>query len=155
MKIRHLAVLAALFFPCLSQAEVRSDKAWIRMLPPNVTTTAAYLDITSTEDDRLMSAHAELAQKVEIHSTLQRDGIMSMQQLPHLDLPKGHPVSLQPRGTHLMVIGLTRNLQENEVLPITLSFEKAGAVTVNFTVSKGFSAQEPDSTHEHHHHHEH
>jgi hypothetical protein len=43
-------------------------------------------------------------------------------------------VALAPGGLHVMLIGLTRPLAAGERVPLTLRFERAGAVTVEAEV---------------------
>lgn len=132
--LKHVMVAAALIMPGLSLAEVRADNAWMRQLPPGVVTTAAYVDLTSTEADRLVGAQAEIAKRVEVHETTMTDGVMSMRHIPEVELPKDVTVSLKPKSKHLMVMNMNRIPQKDEVIPITLTFEKAGKITVNFVV---------------------
>ena len=137
--MKHLILAAALFvptlfFPTRCLAEVRADNAWMRQLPPGVVTTAAYVDLTSTEPDRLVGAQADIAKRVEVHETTMTDGVMSMRHIPQVELPKDVTVSLKPKSKHLMVMNMSRIPQKDEVIPITLTFEKAGKVTVNFVV---------------------
>lgn len=132
--MKHLIFAAALFMPTLSQAEVRADNAWMRQLPPGVVTTAAYVDLTSTEADRLIGAQADIAKRVEVHETTMTDGVMSMRHVPQVELLKDVTVSLKPKSKHLMVMNMSRIPQKDEVIPITLTFEKAGKITVDFVV---------------------
>lgn len=123
-----------LFLPALVLADVRTDNAWMRQLPPGVVTTAAYVDLISTQDDRLVGAQADIAKRVEVHETTMTNGVMSMRHIPEVALPKDVTVSLKPKSMHLMVMNMSRVPQKDETIPITLIFEKAGKVTVNFVV---------------------
>jgi len=52
-------------------------------------------------------------------------------------------VLLAPGGYHGMLMGLTTALKEGDSFPVTLSFEKAGEVTVNVDVLS-LRAEGPD-----------
>jgi len=43
-------------------------------------------------------------------------------------------VTLAPGGLHVMMMGLKSKLVEGETFPLTLTFEKAGTVTVEIKV---------------------
>ena len=51
-----------------------------------------------------------------------------------LALPGGVTLTLQPRGYHLLLIGLKAPLAKGTRLPVTLTFEKAGSIDVELLV---------------------
>lgn len=117
-------------------AEVNVTDAWVRLLPPMSKMTAAYMNIQSDQEDRLIGASSDIAKVVEIHQSKMNDGIMSMQEVDGLNLPKGTLVELKPQSYHLMVMGLVKPLIETESYSFTLEFEKAGKVEVEVPVRK-------------------
>lgn len=125
-----------------------AEDAWVRATPPNATTAAAYLTLRGAdEDDRLIGAHSPAAQAVEIHTTLQRDGMMQMIPLKSLAVPARGTVKLSPGGEHLMLIGLEGPLAPGDAsLVITLQFERAGAIDVEFPI---LDARESHTGHPH------
>jgi len=98
---------------------------------------AAYLTITNQgeEADRLLGGETDVAAVVEIHEMSEKDGVMEMRPLADgLEIPAGETVELKPRGYHIMLIGLTRDLNRGDRYELTLQFEKAGEVTVTVEV---------------------
>lgn len=85
-------------------------------------------------DDRLVSASADVAKAVELHSMSMEGDVMKMRQLEGIDLPKGKSVELKPGALHIMFIGLKAPLKEGDKFPLKLKFEKAGEVTVQVNV---------------------
>jgi copper(I)-binding protein len=69
-----------------------------------------------------------------LHETVVKDGIASMPHAMSIPVPAGQSVQLAPGGFHGMLMGLTAALKEGDSFPVTLSFERAGAVTVNVEV---------------------
>jgi len=128
------AMVAALVFSNSVLAEISTDNAWARLLPPTVKTTAGYLDISSTKDDRLVSASSSSATAVEIHQTTMADGVMSMTQVEGVDVLAGTPLSLAPGGFHLMIKGLLTPLKDGQILPLVLEFEHSGSVMLEMPV---------------------
>ena len=60
--------------------------------------------------------------------------VMEMRQLDAIDLPAGKTVEFKPGGLHVMFIGLKQPLAIGSKVPVTLKFEKAGEVKVEFDV---------------------
>lgn len=134
-KISRLLLLSALsVFSLALQAELKFENAWVRLLPPGVKTTAAYLEVQSSEVDELLSASTEIADRVEIHETTMSDGMMSMQEIASLAIPKAQVVKLSPGGHHFMVIGLKAPLKEGMQVDMLLRFKNAGEQRVSFQV---------------------
>ena len=45
-------------------------------------------------------------------------------------------MTLKPRGYHLLLLGVTAPMSKGAILPITLAFEKAGAIAIDFVVEE-------------------
>src|SRR3546814_14999154 len=60
--------------------------------------------------------------------------IMKMHRLEAVEIPAHGSAVLRPGSHHLMLIGLKQPLHEGERFPLTLTFEKAGTITVEITV---------------------
>ncbi len=101
-------------------------------------TGAAYFTIvnTGTSDDRLIAASSPVAEKSEPHSTIDDNGVMRMRPLAGIEVKAGERVELKPGGMHLMLTGLKAPLKLGQSFPLTLTFEKAGAVSVMVAVEK-------------------
>lgn len=103
---------------------------------------AAYMVLTNTgaAADRLLSAAAPVAERVELHMNVKKDTVVEMHHIGALDLQPGQKAELSPAGTfHLMLMGLKQPLKLGSSFPLTLTFEKAGAVTVTVTVERAGS----------------
>lgn len=97
------------------------------------TTSAAYLTIRNDggETDRLLEASSPAADRVGLHVSLMEGGTMRMRPVDRLDIPPGETVAMTPgAGLHLMMEGLHEPLREGASVPLTLTFERAGAVQV-------------------------
>ncbi|MBS7537833.1 copper chaperone PCu(A)C [Ancylobacter lacus] len=113
------------------------EHPWSRTTPNGATVGAGYLvvDNEGAEDDTLVSATAEVAQRVEIHEMSVKDGVMTMRLLPDgAPIPAHGKLTLAPGGFHLMLIGLKAPLKEGEKIKGSLTFAKAGTVAVEFKV---------------------
>lgn len=110
------------------------DQPWARA---SVTETgAAYMTITNngTTPDELVSAAAPVAGKVELHTHIAEGDVMRMRPVGEIDIGAGQSAMLKPGGLHIMLMGLKTPLKEGETFPLTLTFKKAGEVTVDVPV---------------------
>jgi hypothetical protein len=129
-----------LSFPVLADAvkagDLEIDKVWARATLRTGAPTGAFLGIRNTgmAADRLISASSPLAKTVEIHLSTMTDGVMKMRRTPHVDIPAGKMVMLQPGGFHIMLMGMTKAIKAGAHVPLTLTFERAGQVTVQADV---------------------
>jgi copper(I)-binding protein len=101
---------------------------------------AGYLSITNTGKaaDRLMGATTPVAQRVDMHRSMEMNGMAMMHPVEGgLAIAPGATAEFAPGGYHLMLVGLKQPLTVGASFPVTLKFQKAGAVTVQFTVETG------------------
>lgn len=112
--------------------DLRIDHPYATPSAPALRTGAVYfrtLKNPGAQADRLLSATAPVASRVEIHQ-MQMDGdVMRMRAVPALELPARSEVKLRhgsPNGYHLMLFDLKAPLRDGERFPITLRFERAG-----------------------------
>jgi copper(I)-binding protein len=100
---------------------------------------AAYLTLTNegAVPDRLIAADSMKFRAVEIHKVEMQGAVMKMTPVDAIDLPAGGTVELAPGGYHLMLFGAATEFKEGDHFPMTLTFEKAGAVEVDVMVEKG------------------
>jgi len=84
--------------------------------------------------DRLLSASTPLARTTEIHETVREGDVMRMRPVTAIEVPAGGSVTLRPGGAHVMMTGLSQALRVGTTVPLTLTFERAGAVEVQVAV---------------------
>jgi hypothetical protein len=99
--------------------------------------SAAYMLLHNhgAEDDALISASSDISEAVELHlSQMKADGTMEMVQQEKIDLPADGEVELKPGSYHVMFIGLKQDLMAGSEITLTLTFEKAGEITLTIPV---------------------
>ena len=120
MNKRWTVLLAlSVLLPLISAADSEGlviEGAWVRALPPTQKVTAAYLKVTNAGPRAvsITGGEIELAAEVQIHTTREIDGYMRMERLPQLEIPPGGSATLEPGGTHLMLMEL--KMLESQVL---------------------------------------
>lgn len=112
--------------------------AFARATLPNAPVGGGFVTITNkgAVDDRLVAVTSPAAGEVQLHQMAMEGDVMKMRELPDgIPVPAGETVTLQPGGLHMMLMGLTGPLVEGTSFPATLTFEKAGTVTVELSVA--------------------
>lgn len=100
---------------------------------PNQPVGGGFVTIANqgTVDDRLISAQSPIAGKMEIHTMALDGDVMRMREVDGgLALPAGGTVELKPGGHHLMFMQITQALKAGSTVEVTLTFERAGSVTL-------------------------
>lgn len=112
------------------------EGAWARPSPMMAGNGAAYMVIrnTGSVDDALIGVASDVAEMVEIHETTMEGGMAGMHSVEAIPVPAGGSISLEPGGYHVMLIGLKEQLQAGQTITLTLTFEKAGQITVQAEV---------------------
>lgn len=111
---------------------------WSRQSPMSASVSAGFMTITNTgkEDDRLVKATSEISPVVQIHDMEMVGDVMKMVELPDgLVIPAGATVTLKPKSLHIMFMDVKQQPGEGTSFTGTLTFEKAGTVTVDYEVA--------------------
>lgn len=138
LAIRSLLTGAALLaaMPAFA-SDIMIDDAYARSASPTAKTGAAFMQIVNHgEADRLVDVTSPAAELVQLHTHVESDaGVMQMKHVEEgFDLPANGTLSLERGGKHVMLMGLTAPLEQGKSVPVTLTFEKAGEMTIDVTV---------------------
>jgi copper(I)-binding protein len=96
----------------------------------------AVIKNTGGTDDRLVGARADFAGMAMLHeSSIDSNGVASMQAVEAIDLPAGQTVTLEPGGYHLMFMNLKQDLKVGDQVTIVLQFENAGTIDLSVPVT--------------------
>ncbi|WP_339672891.1 copper chaperone PCu(A)C [Dasania marina] len=134
-----------------AQAELIIEQGYVRGLPPGQPNTAAFMTLHNTGRLPLtiVAISSEAADKVELHTSRQHNGMVHMEQLERLPIAAAERVQLQPGGHHLMLLGLRRPLPEGESVALRFSLSDGTQATATLNVRSVLN--EPEQTHQHHH----
>lgn len=115
--------------------DIAIDQPWARASAGAAKSGAAFVTLRNGgTPDRLTAASAPIADRTELHTHKKEGDVMRMMQVPAIDLPAGQEVKLAPGGLHVMFMGLKAPLKAGDKFPLTLTFEKAGKITVEVAV---------------------
>ena len=119
----------------LGDLEIRG--AFARATLPNQPVAGGFFTVTNIgdRDDTLLSATSPAAGRAEVHEMAMEGDVMRMRELTDgLPIPAGETVILKPGGYHVMFMNLAGPLAEGDAIDLTLSFERAGKVSMTMPV---------------------
>ena len=133
-----LAALTAATFGTAALADITIEDPYARASGMGAIAGAAFMTIVNTgdEDDRLIAATSDVAQRVELHTHLiDANGVARMVEVEDgFAIPAGGSHALQRGGDHVMFMGLTDPFEQDDIVTVTFTFEKAGEMTVEIPV---------------------
>ena len=140
-----LALAATLLaFPVFAGETLMIQDPYARTMGGVGTSGAVFFTVMNhgAEGDRLIDARSDVAQKVELHTHKDDgNGVMQMLHVPEgFVVPAGGEHALARGGDHVMLMGLTREVAESDVIILTLVFEKAGEVVIEAPVDNARKA---------------
>jgi len=99
--------------------------------------SAVYFTVVNPtgSDDRLVSVTGDVAAAIELHETLNDNGVMRM--TPHPEgfvVPSGSVLDLKPGGKHVMLLNLRQEARLGQEIVLILTFAEAGEMQVTFPV---------------------
>ena len=120
-------------------AQVTFENAWIRAAAPGQAVVAGYCDIANAGEAPATVVAFRDADcegggcpiRVEMHETIERDGMVGMRPLPQLVVGAGSTLSLAPGGKHLMVFGLDGGVEHARLRAV---FADGSDTVVRFAV---------------------
>ena len=137
--MRILLAAALLIMPVAAVADmspINVDHAWSRAAMAGHQ-GVIYLTISDTgAPDTLTSVATPVAEKADLHETINDQGVMKMRPVAALTVAPGKPLTLTPGGYHIMLMNLKQPLKEGDSFPVTLTFAKSGQVTTTVIVEK-------------------
>lgn len=136
MRCLYAIFITALASPVLAGGIIIED-AYARASRPGAPTGAIFMIIRneSETDDHLVGVESTVAKRVELHTHIEDNGVMKMRHVESgFPLPAGSTHELARGGDHVMLMGVTEELETGAEIPLSLIFEKAGEIAVKITV---------------------
>lgn len=116
--------------------DLKLSMPWVRASVPGQVNGAGYVEISNkaAQSDKLVAASTTGVNRVELHTIITENGVAKMREVPGIEVPASGAVKLAPGGYHIMFLGLAEPFKAGATVPVTLKFEKAGEIQVNFEV---------------------
>ena len=137
------------FIPQLvfSSSLIVIKEAWIPEAPPVASVLAGYLQIRNTSAKAIDIIKIESGHftRIEIHRTIEKDGMMQMDHLEKLTIPALSNIELSPRGLHLMLFNPKQTLRSGDkvVLEFIFSNNQRMAIHANVRHHSWIKSQHP------------
>lgn len=136
--------LAGLTFPLPATAQTSS----VRVTEPFARAaaagraTAVYMNIQGGPD-RLTGVSSDAAGQVELRETTVDGGALLTRPVGGALINPGLATRLTSGGLHIVLINLKRALKDGDTITLTLTFERAGKVTVPVPIAQNAAAVRP------------
>jgi copper(I)-binding protein len=155
MILRTLAVLLTGLGTLAAQAGggLAAEDAWVPEAPPVARVMAAYMQLVNggAQEAVVVGATSSDFGHIEMHRTVERDGVARMVAEPELAVPAGGSVKLERGGLHLMLMEPKRALRAGDTVEIGLQLRDGSTVKAVAAVRAGAPAA-GHGEREHHRH---
>ena len=117
---------------------IQIEDPWVRAVPPNANNSAIFLDLRNESEQlrKLVKVHSEVAERVELHTTKDEDGMLRKQRLDEVLIPALETQSFHPGGIHIMLIGLRSPLEVGSVIELELVYADQSKETISVPVDE-------------------
>ena len=117
---------------------IQIEDPWVRAVPPNANNSAIFLDLRNESEQlrKLVKVHSEVAERVELHTTKDEDGMLRKQRLEEVPIPALETQSFHPGGIHIMLIGLRSPLEVGGVIELELVYADQSKETISVPVDE-------------------
>ncbi len=117
---------------------IQIEDPWVRAVPPNANNSAIFLDLRNESGQlrKLVEVHSEVAERVELHTTKDEDGMLRKQRLEEVPIPALETQSFHPGGIHIMLIGLRSPLEVGGVIELELVYADQSKETISIPVDE-------------------
>lgn len=136
MIMSRLSLILLLIFSPIALAELNIRDPWIKNLPPSVPVRAGYMTIYNPQSKAIsiVSLRSDAFASIEIHQSIEQDGVMRMEQLPNLKIESNSSVQLAPGGLHLMMMNPSEPTQPGDLLEIIIVLDDGSEQRVEMQV---------------------
>ncbi len=139
---KHLSIffagLAAVFLTSCGQGDVLLVKdVVVNLSPVEGNPSAGYATIEGgPEDVSLVSVTADDVMRMEMHETVEENGMAMMKTLDNVPVPAGETVKFEPGGKHLMIWGVGGGSVAQGSLRMIFIFSNDDRIQVDATIKK-------------------
>ncbi len=133
-----ILLTAVVVSSCTTNKTLTVNDAWARPVRMNENGAVYFvIDNGTNANDALIGASTDIAEAAEAHMTMENaQGVVSMSMQDAVQIPAGESVSFKPRGLHLMLVNLSKDLNVGDTFSVILQFEQAGDITLQVEVKE-------------------
>ena len=154
------ALLFAAAQPALAQTTKQAAKpatphvmdAWVRLPAVSGRPAGGYFVAHGTSAaDALVAVTSPKAERIELHSMANENGVMKMRKEDSFALPAKGTLTFAPGGAHLMLFGLATDVKACGTVPLSFRFKSGATVTLDAEAraASAAAAKAADTGHQH------
>ena len=133
--LRVMAAAGAIVAACGALAgEVTLKTAWMRPAAAGMAEAQVYVDIISEAKLELVGASTPFAKRVELVEVNLAKEPPESKVVTSILVPAGKTTRLAFKGSHLRLVGITKNLGNGTAVPMTLAFKSTDGKEVTATI---------------------
>ena len=119
--------------------QLKITKPYIKVIGKNAKSAAGYMVIENLGGEKitLFEAVGDFGFTM-LHTSEEKDGVVSMIHLDNVDIEKGKKVKFVPGGLHIMFVGITEDLSKASKKNILLKFKNS---EISFTKTISFEVK--------------
>ena len=144
MKIISHLIFSLILFLNINTVLAENDQKitvtdlWISEAPPAVSVLVAYVTLKNNSDISLslISVSSSLFSSIEIHRSIVKDDIASMERHTTLEIPPESTIKLAPGDYHLMLFNPKIPLKMGDTPTLMFSFSNGTKITANASIRK-------------------
>ena len=138
------ASLAVIFLSACGQGDVlRVDDVVVNLSPVDGNPSSGYMTIHGGPDDvSLVSVIADDVMRMEMHETVEKDGMARMQTLSDVPVPAGGKIMFEPGGKHLMIWGVGQGSIQRGLLRMIFIFSNDDRIQVDAVIREAGGASQ-------------
>jgi periplasmic copper chaperone A len=119
------------------EKRITASNAWVKLPAPGETRTTAFANFENATmyDVYLKSAAADVAAKVELRDA-SLGGEAALKAVEFFTVPAHQWAYMAPKGAHLLLLDLKRELKEGDIITLTVTTEIGDSLQVQAVVKK-------------------
>lgn len=146
LELRRLAVIGSAVIgaalvtvvPASAGESLQAENAWVPWAPPGLKVHVAYMTIVNrgATDQIIVSAESTDYERIELHRSVIKDGVSTMEAIGEVKVPANGRVEFAPTGLHLMLIGPRRPQALDGHVQIVLRLSSGEEVDVSAVIRR-------------------
>ena len=146
LELRRLAVIGSAVVgavlmtvvPASAGESLQAENAWVPWAPPGLKVHVAYMTIVNrgATDQIIVSAESTDYERIELHRSVIKDGVSTMEAIGEVKVPANGRVEFAPTGLHLMLIGPRRPQALDGHVQIVLRLSSGEEVDVSAVIRR-------------------
>lgn len=132
------ALIFMLLIVLNARAELLVENAWVKLAPPSIQMSAAYMKLSNQQQDAQNITHvsADCCVTAMLHHTRTQGDKVVMDHLDQLSIPAQSSVNLQPGDLHIMLMKPRYPLALDTPVRITFTFSDGSRQDIDTMVRK-------------------